>query len=154
MMPKARSPHLKVNLVEWNMGKLCRGCTGRQFCGGHEKSWLHFWLRGQAEDLRVWEGVTLTGLVLTKATSVPAGLCCECIASMALGTISGVPAWESSALWLPRDHQTVEQFFTGSWCSGSGKRTVGFLSARCHFQIRGAYERGHFQGCSQHFRCH
>ena len=155
VMPQARSQGLEVNLVEWNMGKQCQGCTGRQFCGAHERCWLHFWLRGQEEDLKVWEGVTFTWLVLSKATPVPAGLCCECIAAVVPGTISGVPAWESSVLWLPRDHRTLEQFFTGSWYSGSVRRNGGFLSARCHFEIRGAYERGHLQGCSlEHSRCH
>lgn len=61
-----------------------------------------------------------------KTTPVPAGLCCECIAPVAPGTISGVPAQENSALWLPWDHRTLKQFFTGSRCSGSGRRNSGF----------------------------
>lgn len=95
VMPQTGRKGLEVNLVEWNMGKQCQGCTGRQFCGGHERSWLPFWLRGQAQDFKVWEGTTLTGLVLSKATPVPAGLCCEGIALVVPDTISGVPTWES-----------------------------------------------------------
>lgn len=61
-----------------------------------------------------------------KTTPVPAGLWCECIAPVALGTISGVPARENSALWLPWDHRTLKQFFTGSRCSESGRRNSSF----------------------------
>lgn len=130
------------------MGKQCQDCTGRQFCGCHAKSEGSFSLKGQAEDLKVREGVTLTGLVLAKAAPVPAGLCCECVAPVVLGTISGMPTLGDQCRWLPRDHQKLEQFFMGLWCSRSERRNGGFLSARCHFEIRGAYERGHRQGCS------